>query len=193
MRTVETIVRTLEEWQEFDSKVYQRILEKLQDNMEFDSTYRLSEFHGELESVGFTDTEIWYDISYSQGEGTCFTGKWTMPKEPPKYGEEAIKLYLSIAQILYDCKADNEDISFDLYKNTHHYCHEYTVSIGDTVIYQNDNREIYDIQENILIACRYYMRYMFSVLKKDYEYQMSEECIYETFQEYEFYDDGRIA
>lgn len=193
MRTIETIVRTLNEWEEFDPKVHQKILEKLQRDTYFDSVFRIAEFIGELESVGFSDVDIYYDISYSQGEGACFTGKWTMPKESPKYGEEAIKLYQSIIQILQDCRADNECVSFEIGKNTHHYCHEYTVSVYNAEIFQDYEKPQYDIEKQMENVCRQYMRYTFSVLKNDYEYQMSEENLLEQYSDFEFFGDGTMV
>jgi hypothetical protein len=197
MRKIETTVYS---FAELSGKVQQNVLDILYDiNISDEFWYEsiLDEFVEILHIIGF-DTRS-KDIQFcgfgSQGAGLSFTGHYSYAKnslhkiiaEFPTW----VDLHSSIKDLQAIQRRNFYRIEGDLYRYSHHYCHEQTVkfdcdrySASFSVELDNDMTEIF----------RSIMQEFYSKLSEEYDYLSSEESIIETIKasNYEFYIDGNI-
>lgn len=149
-----------------------------------------ADFRSRMNDIGIAVERIYYDISYSQGSGSCFSGKvgdWG------KY-----LLHLGYDNPILATAAQEWRMSW---KQSGHYCHENSLSYDDE-IWANINpydeeqdalrfdmwanvmntfdlfRLTVDIKENL----RGHMRALYRELETEYEYLTSDEYVSEWMQ-----------
>jgi len=198
-KTIEVELRTIDTIKEESPELYKKIIEKNYDiNTEFDwydSDY--DDIKTMLGFCGFNTPEIHFSGFSSQGDGANFTGNFSkagidfagLAAYAP--GEE---FFLLFATLLTDLTKPFEDARFTLYKSSSRYEHENTVDIKDFAF--EDSLPYATIPEvEILDACRKIMQVIYSKLEKQYEYLTSEDAIYATLDDNEYYfnDMGEIV
>lgn len=152
---------------------------------EFDDIYIT-----DIESQGFINPKIYYDLSYSQGSGACFdTNEFDYDKLLEKFNCKHKKWILNIIKDYCECK-----ISRNYYAN--YYSHSRTREFE--LYYPYEHERIL----NILAHAAAYIQSLYEDtaqklyrdLCKEYEYQQSDTAILETIaaNEYEFTSNGRI-
>jgi len=200
MRT-ETIVHEYYTFDELSDDAKQRAIESWRaseyegNNHWYENT--INDFTLLLESIGFGDAEIAFRGFWSQGDGACFTGSYSYKSVTqavkdwsfwPEFVEFAKALQAISKRYFYG-------IEFQLYKFSHHYQHENTVSIDGLELSNGDDIKDYSsLQDEILELCRSFMQDIYYRLEKEWEYTISDEVIIETIKcnEYEFDNKGNM-
>lgn len=205
--TLEFEVGTIEEWKEKDKKVYEKILEKeMYINVDHEWwEFTVEQFQEELEALGFANTDFNFSGFSSQGDGASFTGDWDSAKmlavkelKEKGFGlsDWAVELRRILKGNLKDIKAKNA--TFSIKRTSHHYAHEYTVSIFEPEYWNSRKKEQDYIpqeqEDDLLEGCRTAMSEMYRILGKEYDYLTSDEAVEETLSvnEYKFDKDGKI-
>jgi len=198
-KIIEVELRTIDTIKDESLELYKKIIEKNYDiNVDgdwYDSDY--DDIKTMLGFCGFKTPEIHFSGFSCQGDGANFTGNFyrrdinfnALAAYAPK--EE---FFLLFATLLADLTKPFEDARFTLYKSSFRYEHENTVDIKDFV---SDNDILYSTipESEILDACRKIMKVIYQKLEKQYEYLTSEDAIYETLDDNEYYfnDMGEIV
>lgn len=177
-----------------------KVIEK---NRNFNVDYDWSEFIiddcKEIGNIlGFTMDNIYFSGFYSQGDGTCFTGKFSYVKgflnkikKDYSYDPELIK----IASDLHDLYRKSFYTMNGSITHHGHYSHERSMSLDFNTYYndikgQADESEWLDIIADF--ACWIYKR-----LESEYEFQTSDEQIMESLiandMEFEIDEDGELV
>lgn len=205
--TLEFEVGTIEEWKEKDKKVYKHILDRHRD-INVDHAwweFTVEAFEEELEALGFSNTNFNFSGFSSQGDGASFTGDWNSEKilTVKELKEKGIGLSDWAKELKRVLKGTLKDIkakyaTFSIKRISHHYAHEYTVSIFEPE-YWNSRKQEQDYipqeqEDNLLKGCRTAMHEMYRILEKEYDYLTSDEAVEETLSvnEYKFDKDGKI-
>jgi len=147
-----------------------------------------------LKGLGFIDPVIHYDLSFSQGSGSCFDAEINLETifNSDKIGKRLKRI------CLWYKKAYNEDPIY-IVKNSwaNHYCHEKTRSIEHVF---GSNRPIlkklFKFAENFITDFyRIECKSIHKSLEDDFLDQQSEESFKEACEanEWEFYDDGSLV
>ena len=135
-------------------------------------------------------------IFFSQGDGACFEGTYRYalgwkkallahaPKDETllKIGED---LQSAQASALYQCVART--------KQRGHYNHSGCMVVD---VERSDGHDVtQEREEEITQALRDFADWIYDSLEKEYEYQMSDECVDENIKcnEYDFDENGRIV
>lgn len=158
-----------------------------------------------LEKLGFREPDIYWNGFCSQGDGACFEGKWFASYCRPlevkaEYGDSELELQRiadKFATVLVRCKLVVGAEPMARLSHNGRSCHENSVNFefywddGD----DNDYADYTDYNEVIEEASRDLMRWIYSALETEYNYQTSEEQIDEQMRinEYEFTQEGLIA
>lgn len=150
----------------------------------------------QIEKEGFSDVDINYSLSYSQGDGFSFTGYvGNVAEFIEKIGSRFSKLYTSEYV---------DDISIEIVRNTHHYAHENTVSAEVEIYYSEDipdkeYRELESLSNELQEEVEEYKNNLCKKLEKqgykEIDFFYSEENIEDFIEsnEYEFYENGGIV
>lgn len=148
--------------------------------------------------IGIQIDKIYFSGFSSQGDGACFEGRYSYTKG----AVAAIKAHApqdtTLHAIAQDLQAIQKRVFYRasaIVKHTGHYYHEHST----TIRIDNDN-DAYgdipqDVEEGIKDALRAFMQWIYRQLEREYEYQLSNECVDETIEanEYEFTDSGNIV
>jgi hypothetical protein len=144
--------------------------------------------------LGIEIDKIYYSGFWSQGDGACFEGSYTY-----KAGsEKAIKEYAPLDKDLHNIARDLRLASASHFYRlktsvTHrgHYYHKFCTVIDSW------NKETGNEVESDAIAeaLRDFMDWIYKQLQADYDYRTSDGTIIEMIEanDYEFYEDGRLA
>lgn len=142
------------------------------------------------------EPQIYYSGFWSQGDGACFTGRYSYAKGCAKNIREHAPQDQELHRIADGLTALQKGYGYGLQatltKIDHHYQHEHTIRI-DVEIPDRPAREIAKGDWEALIdLLRALMRWIYKQLEAEYEYQNSDEQIDETIRanEYTFTEDG---
>lgn len=205
--TLEFEIGTIEEWKEKDKEVYEKILEEHRHtNVNHDWwKFTVESFKEELEALGFANTDVNFSGFWLQGDGASFTGDWDSAKmlAVKELKEKGIELSDWAKELKRVLKGNLKDIKakyayFSIKSTSHHYAHEYTVSIFEPEYWNSRKQDRCYIPpeqvDDILEGCRTAMKAMYRILEKEYYYLTSDEAVEETLEinEYKFDKDGKI-
>ena len=163
--------------------------------------YVIENFTDILKMIGFSDIKVYYSGFYSQGDGASFEGDLDVDeitikniKEALEYIGEDIELKKLLTD-LYKTTCDIQGLKLRITKNGN-YQHEMTMDIDVMEYDKNEykNKEIYHKAGEILTICRYLAKWLYDKLEKSYEYQDSDEYIFQLLvnNEYELNEKGEI-
>ena len=144
-------------------------------------------------AMGIDIDKLDWSVSYSQGDGACFTGSWAY--EP----DSRIKIRLltddedlwhiadGLAQ--YQHEFDNQ-LTATIYKTDHHYSHEHTVTLDLTAKRNEMSIEsackarprLNAAEIGVLDLMREFMRWIYREIEAEYEYQTSDEFVAEMLE-----------
>ena len=142
--------------------------------------------------------KIWYSGFSSQGDGACFTGFYSYAKDCLK----AVKAYAPLDTELHSIAQRLQDVQrrhfYGLTANLTHggrYYHENSISFDVTDGMHEYSNLNADTEDTICEALRDFMRWIYSSLEREYEYETSMAAFLECAEanEYEFTENGRRA
>lgn len=171
VKSKRTIGVDVYKFDELDPKVQEKVIQEFREDEQFDflDEYLTSYVEEKLKENNITivdDLELYYDLSYSQGSGLCFTGKFSFNKD----GVE------------YDAKI------------THSGNYYYARSVDINVVTPEGEEATDDVtfyfQDIYTKIAKDAERYGYGVMEE----QTSDEAIKENIKlnDYEFYADGRL-
>lgn len=143
---------------------------------------------------GLEIDEIYFSGFYSQGDGACFEGYYSYKKG----GLKAVEEYAPTDMELYGIVKGLQDIQrryfYGLTANTKHRGHYYHSSCMNISVYQNAGMDYanIDVEREITDLLRQFADWIYSKLKDEYKYLMSDEGVRATIElnEYEFDEEG---
>jgi hypothetical protein len=188
MRTEKIKLYTFDE---LDEEAKQKVIEKFSDiNVDYEwHDWILEEETARLATLGYEGAEIAYSGFYSQGDGASFTAQIDLDKW--LRGRKIRTKYKKIAE-------NNEEIDANVFRNSSHYVHEYTVDVELSPNYYSeiefDQNKLNELTELIREDVRDNCNQIYRRLQKEYEYQTSEDAIVETIRanDYEFLAGGQL-
>jgi hypothetical protein len=154
--------------------------------------WTISEFKETLEHVGFLEPKVYYDISCSQGSGSCFDCKYIdlsrcLEYIDSKESKKALRLRLD----------QYASASIKQTRNSNFYCHEMTRYLDLDIHTKRHYRVEYllnslreQIEELRLDLCSK----IHSKLEQESDYYLSDECLIELIEsnDYEFTETGKV-
>lgn len=143
---------------------------------------------------GLEIDEIYFSGFYSQGDGACFEGYYSYKKG----GLKAVEEYAPTDMELYGIVKGLQDIQRKYFygltastKHRGHYCHSGCMAVS---VYQNAGMDYanIDVEREITDLLRQFADWIYSKLKDEYKYLMSDEAVRATIElnEYEFDEEG---
>ena len=148
--------------------------------------------------MGIEIDNIYWSGFSSQGDGACFEGSYEYKKGSVK----AVKDYAPIDEELHQIVIALQKVQKEAFygisaniKHSGHYYHKYCTDISVEMPENIGQEKFTEIEDTIIELLRDYMQWIYGQLKKEYEYQTSEEAIIETINanDYEFTEDGELA
>ena len=197
-------------YHELDESAKDKARDEMREGLAFWSEPVIDDWKTLLSKLGFCDVKIHWSGFWSQGDGACFEGQWSVnwmqldevpgytsearAKEILEYPEKVRGLYklLEATDIDYDADLDYEHpIVVDASLRQHgRYYHEGTVTFEpDQHPYPST-----EATEEFKDWCKDLMRMIYKDLEAEYEYQMSDEAIEELIDinEYDFNEEGEM-
>jgi hypothetical protein len=163
-------------------------------NVAFDdwSDYVIEEWKTKLKEIGFCNPKIYYSGFCSQGDGACF--------DNDSYRMDLDLLLNNVylteeeKERIYELKSELE---INIYKISHHYCHERTRKIYiDHYICNKDDEKLIEKFEELLEEMRIYLcKQIYRDLESEYNSLTTNEAVYEALQAQACYfeEDGTIS
>lgn len=145
-------------------------------------------------TMGIDINKINWSVSYSQGDGACFTGAWAYePDSRIKIrlltdDEDLWRIADGLAQ--YQHEFDNQ-LTATIYRIDHHYSHEHTVTLNlscedETAFDQTGDEELQAkliaAESGVLDLMREFMRWIYRQIQAEYDYQTSDEFVAEMLE-----------
>ena len=162
MKTIEITVYNIKELETINKKTYDKVIQRVSDyliNDRFnfasdDALYILNEKY----KLEITEKNIYYSISYCQGDGFSFIDNdilsYTRLKNKSNdrnVFEKWIADNLSNDEMTMLLDYLNSDYNIDIIKTSHNYCHPYTCKIDYEYFYSSDD-ENYKVKINNFIS-----------------------------------------
>ena len=150
----------------------------------------INDFTTILELIGYYDITCYFSGFYSQGDGACFSARFSRNKrcidKVKKYCPKEEKILNIVEQIQSEIPLHEE---YEI-KHSGHYYHEYCTN----VYYLGDNEKAEQLDERFLELSRQLMRILYQRLNDEYDYLNSDEAITEFIKanNYEFTEDGKL-
>lgn len=147
-----------------------------------------------LRHAGFTVDRISYSGFWSQGDGASFTGTWAAANVNAKAMRDDCPVdeeLHALVDALADIAAKYPALTARIVRTSHHYSHEYTVSVDA----ENDGADLPPgIEDELTNLARDAMRWIYRELEGSYEAETEELAVIESIEanEYEFTEDGEI-
>lgn len=186
------------QFDELSPAAKERAIEWWRERDEFFDEFVMEDLTRAAALLGVDDAEWAYRLAYSQGDGALFTGRWSgdevcSAEKLAEYfgGDDGTTLEAIRATL-----AGFRGYHAKLVRRDYLYSHEYAVSF-DYFERLDDDGDVIDHEEDdeaeILYALRCLMRWGYDLLKREYEYQTSDEAVAEsiTANEMEFTEDGK--
>lgn len=148
----------------------------------------INDFTTILELIGYYDIACYFSGFYSQGDGACFSARFSRNKrcldKVKKYCPKEKKILNIVEQIQSEMPLHEE---YEI-KHSGRYYHEYCTN----VYYLGDNNKAEQLDERFLELSRQLMRILYKKLNDEYDYLNSSEAITEFIKanDYEFTEDG---
>ena len=150
--------------------------------------------------IGIDIKNIYFSGFSSQGDGACFEGSYEYRKgsvkELKKYAPKDKELHRIVLELSKIQRKFFYQLSATV-KQSGHYMHEMCTDID--VYNDADNRpgwsnEINEYEDAVKELLRDYMRWIYKILEKEFEYQTSDEVLIENIKinGYEFNADGSL-
>lgn len=161
----------------------------------YESVYEDAKEMGRL--MGITIDKIYFSGFSSQGDGACFEGHYDWVKGGVKAIKDATHEDTVLHRIAHDLQLVQRPTFYNLsasVKQRGHYMHE-----GCTEINISDARYSWfvsdEAKDGLAEVLRDFMNWIYRRLEKEYDYQMSDECVDEAIiaNEYDFNEDGSRA
>ena len=185
---------TLYKFDELSSEAKERAITSFQeDDSYLDCNwheYTISDFKTILELIGYYDITCYFSGFWSQGDGACFSAKFSRNKrcleKVKKYCPKEEKIIDIVEKIQSEIQLHEE---YEI-KHSGHYYHEYCTN----VYYLGDNNKAEQLDERFLELSRQLMRILYQRLDDEYDYLNSSEAIIEYIKanDYEFTEDGTL-
>ncbi len=185
---------TLYKFDELSSEAKETAISSFQEDdsyLDYDChEYTISDFKTILELIGYYNIECYFSGFWSQGDGACFSAKFSRNKRCL----EKVKKYCPKEEKIIDIveKIQSEIPLHEEYEIKHsgHYYHEYCTN----VYYLGDNNKAEQLDERFLELSRHLMRILYKKLNDEYDYLNSSEAITEFIiaNDYEFTEDGTL-
>ena len=166
MKKIEITVYSIDELKTINNNAYEKVLNDtrdtlINDNFSFaddDAISTLKEKYG----INATKSEIFYSISYCQGDGFSFINSNLLSYTRIKSKADDCNAFekwiinnLSDKEMSLLLEYLNCNYNLSIIKQTHRYCHPYTCSIDYECFYSSDDDEIIDeINDFINKLCR---------------------------------------
>lgn len=150
----------------------------------------INDFTTILELIGYYDITCYFSGFWSQGDGACFSAKFSRNKrcleKVKKYCPKEEKILDIVKQIQSEIPPREE---YEI-KHSGLYSHEYCTN----VYYLGDNNKAEQLDERFLELSRHLMRILYKKLNDEYDYLNSSESIVEYIKanDYEFTEDGTL-
>lgn len=151
-----------------------------------------------LEVIGFSDTDISFSGFWSQGDGARFTGNY----EYAKGGVKNLVSYAPNEKVFIDAAKQLQarqrkyfyKISGKVERISDFYCHENTIRFSVDYSSGSTLQAVSDIEQQITEIVRTVSKYIYTKLKKEHDYLMSDDAIIERieYNDYLFDEDGTI-
>lgn len=197
-------------YHELSDKTKEKARDSTRERLEFWSEPVIEDWTVLLKKLGFTDVGIYWSGFWSQGDGACFTGSWSVDwmkldevlgytsearaKEILAYPEKVRGLYKLLSEVVNEDEDDFENpvvVGASLHHRSNHYNHENSISFDfDTgAVYPSNEAE-----EEFKDWCKDLMRMIYRDLEADYEWQMSDEGVQDVIElnNYDFNDKGEL-
>lgn len=149
--------------------------------------------------LGIDCENIYFSGFYSQGDGACFAGNYAYKKgSVPDIKKEFPQCYelQAIAEKLQTIQKQNLYQIEARVSHSGHYNHEYctTIEIYKDGDYLPDTENSEKVEKNLSQVLRDFMRFCYSTLEQDYEYQTSLAYFAELCEsnDYQFYENGEV-
>lgn len=196
-------IKTIElyEYDELPDDIKAKVLENERDiNVDYDwHKWTLEDWEGKLEAMGFEDANISFSGFWSQGDGASFTSKRVNIED----FLASQKCKTRFKALLKALKKDEIESNFDVSRISHHYSHEYTVTVDSEILYNRDYKpEKYvliegqegELRKLMLETVRELSRKIYRELQQDYEYLTSDAAVIDTIKanEYTFTASGKM-
>lgn len=191
-------------YSELSDGVKEKARDGMRERLEFWAEPEIESWTVLLGKLGFTDVGIYWSGFWSQGDGACFTGSWSVDwmklDEVSGYTSEArakeILAYPEKVRGLYkllelDDEEWDEEIPIATGVELDHrgnYSHENSIS------FEFDPYPTDEAQEEFKDWCKDLMRMIYRDLEADYEWQMSDEGVQDVIElnNYDFNDKGEL-
>ena len=141
-----------------------------------------------LELIGYCDIACYFSGFWSQGDGACFSAKFSRNKrcleKVKKYCPKEEKILDIVEQIQYEIPLHEE---YEI-KHSGRYYHEYCTN----VYYLGDNNKAEQLDKRFLELSRQLMKILYKKINDEHDYLKSSEAITEFIiaNDYEFTEDG---
>lgn len=171
-----------------------------QDGVELDFTVQY--WQEKLEKLGFEKPQIYYSLSYSQGDGASFTCKYVdYDLLIDNYKDQMQLTNREIKAIKYI--AEYYGLDGYIIRKQSYYCHEHTVQFCQDYGYLDSDCKrvdqfIYNTMKKLEVFIDQLIlsisKKIFNDLQRDYEYYLSDEYIMELIKinDYQFLENGKI-
>jgi len=197
----ETVVYTIDELKEHDSRAYQKAIEKLSEmegaDFEYHSEYVIEDAKAIGALFGIDIRNVYYSGFWSQGDGAQFVGTYSYEKG----GVKAVTKYVGgtdaeVIRIARELQGIQKEHFYQLradVTSSGRYSHEYATDIEVT-----DDRDTWettytvsrDTEDTVKDLLRDFMRWIYRRLEAEYDYRTSEEYVVEDARETEMVFDG---
>jgi hypothetical protein len=204
------VTKTVYQFDELSDKAKEKArdwFKGILDSDDFDTTIDEAERFGEMMGIDFAQhrvslmsgvdvdaPNIWWSLSYSQGDGACFEGSYAYAKGGAaavraEFGDGEVSDIADGLQALQ--KAHGYKLRAKITQTDRHYTHEYTVSVD---VWKGDNEDPVseEVEKELTEYLRRYMRWIYKQLVAEDEYRRSDESVDDNIRanEYEFEADG---
>ena len=180
MKQVKINLYTLSELKNINEKVYQKVLDNERDdiiNIRFD--YASCDVYYILKdryNIDIDEKNIYYSISYSQGDGFCFIDNDILSYTRLKNKSDLNAFEKWILNNLNDNDFNmlleylNDGYNLSIIRNSHQYCHCYTCIIDYETFYSSDDPNYIDnVNDLIYILCKKLFNEVYVNICKDIE------------------------
>lgn len=142
--------------------------------------------------IGIRIDDVYWSGFSSQGDGACFTGRWSADDvQPGKLAEHAPqdKELHRIAAEFERLAKEYPEASFTV-RHSGHYSHKGCTDFSFS--FDDEREEVGEAEDALTEASRDLMDWIYGRLEKEYEYVNSDEQIVESIRanEYDFTEDG---
>lgn len=151
MKEKTVILYNINELQQVNKNAYDKIIEKTRDDIinmrfDYDALYEIKNILQEKHNLNVDDKNIYYSISYCQGDGMCFILNnilsYTRIKNKSNLNafETWIINNLNDDELCLLLEYLNDNYNLCIKKISHNYCHPYTCIIDYEYFYNSDEK-----------------------------------------------------